>query len=142
MIDGPAPPGRCGPGCGIVPDEVPADVAPARRGLTTWRRDAEPERSVACTLTAANQAGRIGEWRQLLGQADGRETVAGGLAFRFPAGLAGRVAELAAAEQRCCPFFEFTLHLIAGGLRFEVRIPEGAATLLPDVFGTDDTASG
>lgn len=63
------------------------------------------------------------------------------MALRFPAGLAGRVAELAAAEQRCCPFFKFTLHLIAGGLRFEVRVPEGAAPLLPDVFGPGDTTS-
>jgi MerR family transcriptional regulator, copper efflux regulator len=141
VIDGPVPPGRCGPGCGIVPHEAPAEAAPAVSGLTTRRRDAGPEPPIACTLTAADQADRIGEWRRLLGQADGREPVDGGLAFRFPAGLAGLVAELAAAEQRCCPFLEFALHLVAGGLRFEVRVPESAAPLLADVFGTGDTAS-
>jgi DNA-binding transcriptional MerR regulator len=139
LIDGPAPPGRCGPGCGIVPHEAPSEAAPAAPVLAIRRRDAEPEPPIACTLTAADQADRTGEWRRLLSQADGREPVDGGLAFRFPAGLAGQVAELAAAEQQCCPFLEFNLHLIAGGLRFEVQVPEGAASLLADVFGTGDT---
>jgi MerR family copper efflux transcriptional regulator len=140
VLDGPAPAGRCGPGCGIVPHHDPAAAAPVAVELTTRRRDAEPEPPIACTLAAADQAGPTGEWRRLLGQADGREPVDGGLAFRFPAGLAGRVGELAAAEQQCCPFFEFKLHLAAGALRFEVRAPEDAAALLAGLFGTGDLA--
>lgn len=58
------------------------------------------------------------------------------LAFRFPAELAGQVAELVAVEQQCCAFFEFTLRLVAGELRFEVRAPEDAAPLLASAFGT------
>jgi DNA-binding transcriptional MerR regulator len=135
VIDGPAPPGRCGPGCGIVPHEDPA-VVPAAAGLTTRRQDAEPEPPIACTLAAGDQADRVEEWRRLLAQADGRESVDGGLTFRFPPALAGRVAELAAAEQGCCTFFEFTLHLVTGGLRFQVQVPEDAAPLLADMFGT------
>lgn len=77
----------------------------------------------------------------MLAQADDREPVDGGLTFRFPPALAGRVAELAAAEQRCCTFFEFTLHLITGGLRFQVQVPEDAAPLLADMFGAGDMAS-
>jgi MerR family transcriptional regulator, copper efflux regulator len=141
VIDGPVPPGRCGPECGIVQHEGPAKITPAVSGLATRRREAEPGPSIACTLTAAHQADRIGEWRRLLGQADGRESVDGGLAFRFPAGLAGQVADLAAAEQQCCPFLEFNLHLTAGGLRFVVHVPEGAAPLLEDMFGTGDMPS-
>jgi hypothetical protein len=140
VIDGPVPPGRCGPGCGIVPHQDPATAAPVAVGLTTRRRDPEPGPPIACTLTATDQADRIEEWRRLLGQASGREPVDGGLALRFPAGLAGRVGELAAAEQQCCAFLEFTLHLVAGELRFEVRAPEDAAALLADLFGTDDIA--
>jgi hypothetical protein len=102
---------------------------------------AEPDAPIACTLTAADQADRAGQWRQLLSQADARERVPGGLAFRFPARLAGRIAELAAAEQQCCTFFNFALHLAAGALRFEVQAPEGAAPLLDDLFSTRDTAS-
>ena len=139
-IDGPVPPGRCGPGCGIVPHQDPAAAAPVAVELTTRRRDPEPGPPIACTLTAADQADRIEEWRRVLGQAKGREPVDGGLAFRFPAGLAGRVGELAAAEQQCCTFLKFTLHLVEGELRFEVRAPEDATPLLADVFGTGDIA--
>jgi DNA-binding transcriptional MerR regulator len=138
LIDGPAPPGRCGPGCGIVPRDAAPEAAPAGHVLTPRRRDPEPEPPIACTLTAAGQAGRIGEWRRLLGQAGSREQAGGGLAFRFPAGLAGQVAQLAAAEQQCCPFLEFNLRLTGGGLQFEVQVPEDAAPLLADVFGTGD----
>jgi hypothetical protein len=141
LIDGPVPPGRCGPGCGLVPHRDPEATVPATVRLTTRRRDTAPEPPIACTLTSGAQADRVEEWRQLLCQADAREQVDGGLAFRFSAGMAGRVAELAAAEQQCCTFFEFTLHLAAGELRFEVQAPEGAAPLLADMFSTHDTAS-
>ena len=141
LIDSPALPGRCGPGCGIVPQDAPSEAAPAVHVLAPRRRDPEPEPPIACTLAAADQAGRVGEWRRLLGQAGGREETGGGLAFRFPAGLAGQVAELAAAEQQCCAFLEFNLHLIAGGLAFEVQVPEGAAPLLADMFGAGDMPS-
>jgi MerR family copper efflux transcriptional regulator len=140
VIDGPVPPGRCGPGCGMVSPD-PAAAEPVAAGLTDRRRDAVPEPpAIACTLTTAGQAGRVEEWRRLLGKAYGREPVAGGLAFRFPAGLAGQVAALAAAEQECCPFFEFTLYLMAGELRFEVRVPEDAGPLLADMFGAGGMA--
>ena len=76
----------------------------------------------------------------MLSQAGAPAPVNGGLAFRFPARLAGQVGELAAAEQQCCTFFEFTLHLTVGELRFGVRAPEGAAPLLADVFGTGEMA--
>jgi DNA-binding transcriptional MerR regulator len=121
LMDGPVPPGRCGPGCGLVPHQDPAAT-----GLT-------------CALTAAGQAGRVGEWRRLLSQAKARGQAAGELAFRFRAQLASRVAELAAAEQQCCVFLEFTLHLAAGELRFEVHAPEGAAPMLADLFSIPDT---
>ena len=56
LIDSPAPPGRCGPGCGIVPHEAPSQPAHAVHGLAPRRRDAEPEPPIACTLTTADQA--------------------------------------------------------------------------------------
>lgn len=129
---------------------IPVDTAEARLGsggtsgvavLTLRRRDLEPEPPIACTLTAADQADRIGEWRRLVSQADSREQVDSGLAFRLPAALAGQLAELTAAEQQCCPFLEFNLHLIASGLRFEVQVPESAAPVLADLFGTGDMPS-
>jgi MerR family transcriptional regulator, copper efflux regulator len=72
----------------------------------------------------------MGEWRQLLAQATGREPVPDGLEFALPATLAGPAAELAAAEQRCCPFFRFTLVLAGGGLQLTVQAPAEARPLL------------
>ena len=109
VLDGPVPSGRCGPGCGI--GEFPA-AAP-----------------VVCALTGGEQADRVEEWRRLIGLADARESIEGGLAFRFPLALAGQVAELAAAEQQCCPFMEFALRMADGALRFEVRAPADAAPM-------------
>jgi MerR family transcriptional regulator, copper efflux regulator len=143
-LDGPVPPGRCGPGCGMAPDPDrgrdwdPAAAPPVAAKLTP-RRDAAPGPPIACTLSATDQADRIEDWRRLLGEASCREPIDGGLAFRFPAGLAGQVAELAAAEQQCCPFFDFTLYVTAGELRFEVRAPEEAAQLLA-MFENPDLA--
>jgi MerR family transcriptional regulator, copper efflux regulator len=140
LIDGPAPAGRCGPDCGIVPHQRPA--APPVAGATLpRRRDAEPKPPITCSLTAADQADRVEQWRRLAAQAASRESTDGGLTFRFPARLAGKVAELAAAEQSCCPFLEFTLHLAAGEARFEMRVPEEAAPLLADMFGTGNLKS-
>ena len=68
--------------------------------------------------------------------ADRRERVEGGLRFQLPATLAGLAAELAAAEQRCCAFFAFTLRLAGGGLELEVRAPAEGLPLLTEVFGS------
>lgn len=89
---------------------------------------------IACTLTGEEQAERIGAWRDLL---DGvrPEGIANGLRWRLPSTRAGQAAELASAEQRCCAFFDFTLHLTAGKLIFEAQAPEEAAGLFRDVFG-------
>lgn len=140
VIDGPVPPGRCAPGCGIGPHRPPA-AAPAADELASRQQDAEPGPPVTCTLPAAGQADRAEEWRRLLGQARGREAADGELVFRLPADLATAIAELATAELHCCTFFEFTLHLAGGELRFGVRVPENARSLLVEVFGAGDRAS-
>ncbi len=99
--------------------------------------DAQPNQNlpIACTLEGAGQAERLDQWRRLLARADRRERVEGGLRFQLPATLAGPAAELAAAEQRCCAFFAFTLRLADGGLALEVRAPAEALSLLTEVFG-------
>lgn len=136
-IDGPPRPGRCDPGCGFPPHPrtapAPADFSPRRPAPEPAPQPAP----IACTLASNDQADRIAHWQQLL--ADARaETIEGGLRFHLPAELAGRVAELAAAEQRCCAFFDFALRLDSAGLRFEVRAPAEAAPLLAEVFGPTD----
>ena len=92
---------------------------------------------IACSLDGAGQADRVSEWRHLLGRADRRQPVDGGVRFQLPATLAGPAAELAAAEQRCCPFFTFTLHLAGGGLQLEVRAPAEAMPMVAEIFSQD-----
>ncbi len=91
---------------------------------------------MACTLGGQDQAERIRQWRLLLARAQSREPIAGGVSFALPATLAAQTAGLAAAEQRCCAFFAFSLHLADGGLRLEIRAPEDAWPLVADLFGT------
>ena len=130
-IDGPPRPGRCDPGCGFL--EPHHDPTPVPITLSRPEPQSGPE---ACTLTGPAQAERLHQWRQLLARTQHREAIDGGLRILLPATLTGPAAELAAAEQRCCPFFDFTLHLAGGGLQLEVRAPNHATPLLADVFGT------
>jgi|SRR5450755_613941 MerR family copper efflux transcriptional regulator len=90
---------------------------------------------IVCTLNTGDQDERAGQWRHLLARADRREPIEGGLRFHLPAALAGPAADLAAAEQQCCAFFDFTLRLAGGGLHLEIRAPAEAAPLMADVFG-------
>ncbi|MBV9846484.1 MAG: MerR family transcriptional regulator, partial [Kutzneria sp.] len=100
---------------------------------------AEPETPpIACTLSGDGQAGRIHHWRQLLAHAVNRQAIDHGLRITLPAALTGQVAELAAAEQQCCAFFDLVLHLTGGQLRLEVRAPDDASALLTEIFGTAD----
>ncbi|WP_406485988.1 heavy metal-responsive transcriptional regulator [Streptomyces phaeochromogenes] len=140
-LSGPAPVGACGPDCGCTitttaPGPVPVVLSPTR---TAPGQDAEAWRQapVACTLGGAELGERTEQWRALVGKAERREDVPDGLRLVFPAGagLAAEVAALAAAEQGCCAFFDFTLHLTPDALQLDVRAPESAAGMLADLFG-------
>lgn len=135
-LSGPAPEGGCGPDCGCT--TVPAAVGPVTPSRTRWAPAAETWRDapVACALGGPELEGRIQEWRQLVDKAEGREEIPGGLRLTFPATaeLTGRLASLAAAEQGCCPFFDFTLHLTPAAVELTVRAPEAAGPLLADLF--------
>ena len=96
---------------------------------------------IACTLSGGDQDQRLGEWRQLLAQATARQPVPDGLQLTLPPALAGPAAELAAAEQRCCPFFRFTLVLAGGGLQLTVQAPPEAGPLLAALTDEPDAAT-
>jgi MerR family transcriptional regulator, copper efflux regulator len=57
------------------------------------------------------------------------------LRLTLPASRAAAVAALAVAEQECCPFIAFHLHLDGQALQLEVRAPAEAVLLLEDLFG-------
>lgn len=139
-IDGPARSGRCDPACGFLrrkqqPAAVPVGFSPRRPEPVPASGAASESVPMACTLGDGDQADRIGQWQRLLAGADA-EPIERGRRFHLTIELVGQVAELAAAEQRCCPFFEFTLQLQGAGLWFEVCAPAAAAPLLARVFGT------
>ncbi|MBO0926274.1 MerR family transcriptional regulator [Cellulomonas sp. zg-ZUI199] len=141
-----APAGGCGPDCGCttgaaaasVPEDLPAaiplSVSPPTTGTGT-RQDAP----VACALDPSDLVARTDQWHSLLEHARRREDVDGGVRITFPADadLAGRVATLAAAEQSCCAFLDFTLHLEPGRLELTVRAPEAGTAMVTDLFGGD-----
>ncbi|MCX5527323.1 heavy metal-responsive transcriptional regulator [Streptomyces bobili] len=141
QLSGPAPAGGCGPDCGCTttadepPGPVLVDLSPTRPGDVTdepWR-----EAPVACTLGGSELGERTAQWQALVAQATGREDVVDGLCLTFPSTpeLAAELASLAAAEQDCCAFFDFTLNLAPARLTLTVRAPEAAGTLLADLFG-------
>ncbi|WP_351228537.1 heavy metal-responsive transcriptional regulator [Streptomyces sp. NPDC002133] len=141
-LSGPAPAGACGPDCGCtmtsaaVAGPVPVALSPNRPASGS---DAEVWRDapVACTLGGSELGERTEQWRALVAKADQCEEIDDGLRLCFPpdAELAGHLAALAAAEQGCCAFFDFTLHMTPDALQLSVRAPESAAGMLADLFG-------
>ncbi|WAL69703.1 MerR family transcriptional regulator [Amycolatopsis cynarae] len=131
--------GRCDPECGFPTSAAPArpvDVAvlPGRRAA---ERETERWRSapVACSLDGDGLAERTAQWRRLVDGAVGRET-GEGVHLTLPADRAGAIAALAVAEQQCCPFFDFRLHLDGSVLHLQVRAPSDGAALLTELFGS------
>jgi DNA-binding transcriptional MerR regulator len=146
VLSGPAPAGACGPDCGCTTAPGPAGPVPVsllrtrpEGGADAWAKTGESWRDapVACTLGVSELGERTEQWQRLAAQAIGREEVPDGLRLTFPTtpALAGEVASLAAAEQDCCAFFDFTLHLGPAELVLTVRAPESAGSLLTDLFG-------
>lgn len=132
----------CGPECGLLSStangrvDVPLspryDAAePGAPGPDAERWRAQP---VACSLTGDGQTERISAWHAALDGAE-RKEIPDGLRLSLPADRAATVAGLAAAEQQCCPFFDFRLHLDGPVLNLEIRAPAEGAGLLAELFG-------
>lgn len=146
-LSGPAPAGGCGPDCGCTTATTASGAGPVPVTLSRTRPDHEPEPAadpepwrqapVACTLDGAELDERTEQWRHVITRATGREDIPDGVQLTFPATaeLAAQVAALAAAEQGCCAFFDFTLHLTPAVLELSVRAPETAGGMLADLFG-------
>lgn len=133
----PGRPGRCDSECGYDdprrwPPARPGQPLVAghdRRGLSERARTAP----IACSLTASEAGGRLADWRAVLAGAE-RQDVHGGVRLTVPASRAGALAELAAAEQRCCPFLDFALELDGQVVHLEARAPDGGAEVLAALF--------
>ncbi|MER7911977.1 MerR family transcriptional regulator [Streptomyces sp. NPDC096068] len=134
-------PGRCDPECGFLAPDASAS-GPVGIGVPPGDRAAEQDGErwrgapVACSLDSEDLGERTVRWRRLTDGAERQET-GEGLRLTLPADRAGAVAALAAAEQRCCPFFDFRLHLDGPVLHLRVQAPPEGAVLLAELFGPD-----
>jgi MerR family transcriptional regulator, copper efflux regulator len=131
-------PGPCDPACGCLTG--PSAPAQPHQELTQHQRQSpqEPAAPIACTLTGEDQDHRLGDWHRLFAQAVACEPAEDGVRAVLPAALAGPAAELAAAEQRCCPFFRFTLVLDGGMVQLTVQALPEAAPFLAGLTGLTD----
>ncbi|MFI0940365.1 MerR family transcriptional regulator [Streptomyces sp. NPDC021020] len=127
--------GRCGAECGFprgagagAPESGPGDGARPRG--ERWRTA-----PVACSLGGDGLARRGADWRAALDGAAPPVAIPDGLRLTLPADRTARIAALASAEQHCCPFFDFRLHLDGPVLHLEVRAPAEGAALLEALFG-------
>ena len=88
----------------------------------------------ACTLPTAERPLRVAEFDEVFTRAVRGAERTGQSRLRLdldPApGVAGRIAELAAAETGCCSFFAFTLTVADGSLMLEVTVPPANAGVL------------
>jgi MerR family transcriptional regulator, copper efflux regulator len=129
---------RCDPGCGVVdpgltggvPGPVPVELSPRPdTGGQRWR-----QAPVACSLTGDGMAERARRWQQFLSGAE-RQEIDEGMRLTLPADRSAALAALAVDEQRCCPFFDFRLHLDGPVVHLEVRARADGAALLAELFG-------
>jgi MerR family transcriptional regulator, copper efflux regulator len=126
---------RCDPECVFLAAGPTADTKLLT--LHRTRQDAEDQAwrnaPVACSLGGQDMDDRIQQWHDLLADAD-YVPIPDGMRITVSLELAAGVAEMAAAEQRCCPFFDFRLHLAGQRLHLEVRAPAEAASMLAALF--------
>jgi len=118
-----------------------AEVVIAATVLAPGDRTEQPV--IACTLEAGGVRERLADWQSVLSRATSRGPIPGGVmaTFDLADGLIADLARLAAAEQACCTFFDFTVAITHGGVRFEVRAPSEAHDVLLALFGPPGAAA-
>jgi len=90
----------------------------------------EDSPAVACTLNQTELAARAERWQALADRAAGRasRTKTGlRLTFRADQGVAGELAELAAAERDCCAFASWSVQDAGDELVMDVSAKSGVA---------------
>jgi alkylhydroperoxidase family enzyme len=92
--------------------------------------------AIACTLATSQRVEQADRWRSMLTAVTGRSAIPDGVRLSFDPGRV-RLAELAAAQSRCCRFFEISLQL-TDPVTMDVRAPAGALVLVHELFGEPD----
>ncbi|MET7495381.1 hypothetical protein ABZV61_28810 [Streptomyces sp900116325] len=110
---------------------TPVTVAPV-----TVRDGRSREAAVVCTLDGPISVSAPSSGARSSRRRNGaRRSTTGRLYFAPHTELAGRLAGLAAAEQGCWAFFDFTLHLTPDALQLDVRAPGSATERPAGLFG-------
>lgn len=102
----------------------------------------QPRGVLACSLAPGEQKNRQDELSELSRQAIARQSTADGVLLRFTASpeMNTRLHDVAAAEARCCPLLDISVH--AAGEMLELRV-SGASEAQPIIklmFQSPDAA--
>ncbi|MFK0142824.1 MerR family transcriptional regulator [Streptomyces murinus] len=129
--------GRCDPRCHFLIPASPPNITPASPPQAAQPGSvpgAGPDAvSQPCALTGQASRERIAAWREATDGAV-RTIVPDGVRLTLPPTRAGGLAQLAAAEQQCCPSPDFRLHLDGSSVHLEVRAPALAAARIAELF--------
>lgn len=90
----------------------------------------------SCTLSAADVRARLREWAALRDRSTGIREISGGVAIsldgREPI---DRVANLAARESECCPFYTFTVRVEGPSRELQITAGEGRELAVRALLG-------
>lgn len=117
------------PNCGFLTLTTDKAAPEADDNLRRRWQDAP----VPCALTAEDIGSRAEQWRGAVANAE-RQPIPDGFRLTVPIERLATVAGLAAAEQACCPFFDFRLHLDGAVLHVEVRTSAEGQPMLAAQF--------
>jgi DNA-binding transcriptional MerR regulator len=124
------PNGACDDDCGCRSD-------PGRSAATSLipRHEADAK-DIACSLSPESRGARIEGWRRKLASATSRTAIPGGFRVIFDRTVdVAALAELAAAEQSCCSFFDFDIGIGSDRVSLDVTGPGDARQVIAALFG-------
>ena len=115
-------------------DALPARDTPCDPACSSLGAEPRAAAPVACSLAAGDYVGRVRGWRDALAGTTPRRTQAGAVRVRLDADRLPVLAELIAAEARCCPFLSFTLSVSGDGVQLDADAPAEARPVLDELF--------
>jgi hypothetical protein len=102
---------------------------------------------IACDMTGAPDTAeeRMAEYGRLIAAAySGRERTGDGIRLRFRArdGVEAWIRDLSAREKACCPFFDFTVTVADGEVRWDATVVDDdiARAILDEFYRLPETA--
>ena len=130
------PDGECDADCGCITNPADGSAATVQAVSLTTKPTSTDAPAIACTLSAGSVRGRLADWDALLAHVERRTPVEGGVRCEFGSSVpVEELMRLVAAEQDCCPFFQFAITVDTRGVGLEVRGPDDARSIVESMFG-------